>query len=121
MLIFSTAHLAGMAHLSAFSPFDIQHGFCIIVDTWYISYDIFTVDMLLSSFAIDRLEPTVQESANEAYQSPSAQIDKLLVHKAPGENVPPGPSASTQPLLSPRQLDEIQVFPKVQPKAVSNK
>jgi hypothetical protein len=71
MLIFSTTHLVGLAYPSAFIPFDIHHRLRI-ADTWYIHSNIFRVYMFLSPFAIDWLEPAVQESVNKAYQYPSA-------------------------------------------------
>jgi hypothetical protein len=106
IFIFSANNLAGLAYPSACSPSNIQHGFCVTVDTCYVNSDIFTVDMFLSSFPMGRTEPTVQDSVNEADHSPSAQIDEPLAPKAPEESVPAGPSAST-PLPSPRYLEEI--------------
>jgi hypothetical protein len=91
------------------SASNIQHGFRIAIDMWYISFHIFTGDIFLSSFEM-MLEPIVQGSANEVYNFPSSQIDKPLACKDAEQNVPAKQSTSTQTLSFPRYLDKIQAF-----------
>jgi hypothetical protein len=94
--VYTVAYLTGLAYPRAFIPSNIQSGFCI-TGLWPVNSDIFTADEFLSSYVMDRPEPAVQESGSDA-----------------------GPSASTA-LSSPRSLEEIQPFPKAQPKSVNNK
>jgi hypothetical protein len=73
----SIAHLTSLAYSSAFSPSNIQSGFCII-GFWPINSDIFTVDKSVSPYVMDRPKTAVPESANEADHPPSAYVDVLL-------------------------------------------